>query len=72
MIAVSAKSNRSKSDQDPSKWMPPAEGDRCTYIAQWVAVKTRWGLSVDPSEEDALAENATRCANVQVKIQLAR
>ncbi|MGW2080581.1 hypothetical protein ACWCOW_27200 [Streptomyces sp. NPDC001939] len=27
-IAVSAKSNRSKADQEPSTWMPPAEGDR--------------------------------------------
>lgn len=52
--------------------MPSAEGDRCTYIAQWVAVKARWSLSVDPSEEAALAENATRCANVPVKVQIAR
>ncbi|MFD4653645.1 HNH endonuclease family protein [Streptomyces sp. NPDC058441] len=28
LIAVSAKTNRSKADQDPSTWMPPFEGDR--------------------------------------------
>ncbi|MFF3643404.1 HNH endonuclease family protein [Streptomyces sp. NPDC002564] len=72
LIAVSAKSNRSKSDQDPATWMPPTEGDRCTYIAEWVAVKTRWGLSIDPSEESALSENATRCPNTPVRVQLAR
>ncbi|MBW5420297.1 DUF1524 domain-containing protein [Streptomyces sp. BG9H] len=72
LIAVTAKSNRSKADQDPSTWMPPAEGNRCEYIAQWVAIKTRWKLAIDPSEEAALAENVTRCPNVPVKVQLAR
>ncbi|WP_209446035.1 HNH endonuclease [Streptomyces sp. MZ04] len=72
LIAVTAKSNRSKADQDPSTWMPPAEGDRCAYVTHWVAVKTRWKLAIDPSEEAALAENATRCPNVPIKVQLAR
>lgn len=39
LIAVSAASNRSKSDQDPSIWQPPAEGYRCTYATDWIAVK---------------------------------
>ncbi|MEV6758434.1 HNH endonuclease family protein [Streptomyces sp. NPDC051214] len=72
LIAVTARSNRSKSDQDPSTWMPPAEGNRCEYVSQWIAVKTRWKLTIDPSEEAALAENATRCPNTPIKVQLAR
>ncbi|MFC9654126.1 MULTISPECIES: HNH endonuclease family protein [unclassified Streptomyces] len=72
LIAVTARSNRSKADQDPSTWMPPAEGNRCEYVTQWVAIKTRWKLAIDPSEEAALAENATRCPNVPIKVQLAR
>jgi hypothetical protein len=72
LIAVTAKSNRSKSDQDPSSWMPPADGNRCEYVSQWVAIKTRWKLAIDPSEEAALAENATRCPNLPVKVRLAR
>ncbi|MGW0902845.1 HNH endonuclease family protein [Streptomyces sp. NPDC002853] len=72
LIAVTAKSNRSKADKDPSTWMPSADGNRCDYISQWVAIKTRWKLTIDPSEEAALAENATRCPNTPVKVQLAR
>jgi hypothetical protein len=72
LIAVSAKSNRSKADQDPSTWMPPFEGDRCEYITDWITVKVRWQLAVDPSEEAALAENAARCPNSPVMVTLAR
>jgi hypothetical protein len=32
LVAVSAASNRSKADQDPSTWLPPAEGYRCVYV----------------------------------------
>jgi uncharacterized protein DUF1524 len=45
LVAVTASVNRSKSDQDPAKWLPQL--GRCRYVRQWVAVKTRWGLSVD-------------------------
>ncbi|MFH8485308.1 HNH endonuclease family protein [Streptomyces longisporoflavus] len=72
LIAVTAKSNRSKADQDPSTWMPPAEGNHCDYVSQWVAIKTRWKLAIDPSEESALAENATRCPNSPITVKLAR
>lgn len=52
LIAVSASSNRSKSDRDPAEWLP----DRgvCSYAKKWVAVKYRWRLSVDSSERAAL------------------
>ncbi|MGW7071865.1 HNH endonuclease family protein [Streptomyces sp. NPDC054855] len=72
LIAVTAKSNRSKADQDPATWMPPSEDNRCAYVNQWVAIKTRWKLTIDPSEESALAENATRCPNSPITVQLAR
>ncbi|MFI6093568.1 hypothetical protein [Streptomyces sp. NPDC051218] len=72
MIAVTAKSNRSKSDQGPSTWMPLTEGNRCEYVAQWVAIKTRWKLAIDPSEEAALSENSTRCPDTPIRVQLAR
>ncbi|MGV4985716.1 HNH endonuclease family protein [Streptomyces sp. NRAIS4] len=38
LIAVSAASNRSKADQDPSTWLPPAAGYRCTYVAGYDVV----------------------------------
>lgn len=50
LIAVTAGVNRSKSDKDPSNWIPPRQGAVCTYVAQWVAIKARWKLSMDESE----------------------
>ena len=50
LIAVSGSSNRSKSDNDPSQWMPAVRSYQCKYLGHWVAVKARWGLSMDPSE----------------------
>ncbi len=50
LVAVSASSNRSKGDRDPSNWMPQLRGFWCTYSANWIAVKARWGLSMDQSE----------------------
>ncbi|MFJ4836214.1 HNH endonuclease family protein [Streptomyces sp. NPDC088747] len=72
LIAVSAGSNRSKSDQDPSTWVPPYEGYRCRYVSDWVADKTRYRLAVDPSEEAALSEMLTRCPNEPITVTLAR
>ncbi|WP_330279050.1 HNH endonuclease family protein [Streptomyces sp. NBC_00569] len=69
---MSAQSNRSKADQDPSTWMPPFDGDRCEYITDWITVKVRWQLAIDSSEEAALAENAAPCPNAPVTVTLAR
>ncbi|MFJ4329082.1 HNH endonuclease family protein [Streptomyces tricolor] len=72
LIAVSAASNRSKADQDPSTWLPPAEGYRCRYVTDWVADKMRWGLSIDTGEQAALAEVLSACPNVPVTVTPAR
>ncbi|MBL1109337.1 HNH endonuclease [Streptomyces sp. 5-8] len=72
LIAVSAASNRSKADQDPSTWLPPAAGYRCQYVTDWVADKTRWGLSIDAGEQAALTEVLTACPNVPVTVTAAR
>lgn len=61
LIAVSASSNRSKSARDPAEWMP-AE-DQCWYVAAWIAVKLRWGLTVDRVEHSYLQERLTRCGD---------
>lgn len=49
LVAVSARSNRSKGDADPSNWLP-GDSDVCRYIGDWLAIKARWGLSMDESE----------------------
>lgn len=65
LIAVSASSNRSKGDKDPAKWMP--DTDACSYVANWVAVKHRWSLSVDTSEKSKIESVLTWCENLTVE-----
>ncbi|MGW3341343.1 HNH endonuclease family protein [Streptomyces sp. NPDC001009] len=72
LIAVSATSNRSKADQDPSTWLPTAAGYRCQYVGDWVADKTRWGLSVDAGEKDALAAVLQACPDAPITVAFAR
>ncbi|WP_406482557.1 hypothetical protein [Streptomyces sp. NBC_01615] len=70
--ANSRASNRSKADQDPSTWQPPAQGYRCQYVTDWVADKTRYGLAVDPTEQAALAESLSHCPNEPITVVLTR
>ncbi|MGW3491316.1 HNH endonuclease family protein [Streptomyces sp. NPDC001054] len=72
LIAVSAASNRSKADQDPTTWMPPATGYRCQYASDWVADKTRWGLSIDSAERTALTDVLDACPNRPITVTTAR
>ena len=50
LIAVTDRVNVSKSDKDPSNWMPPLRSYWCAYLGDWISVKARWGLSMDQSE----------------------
>ena len=61
LIAVSASSNRSKGDQDPSQWKPPSEAFWCQYARDWIAVKYRWHLTITSAEKSALTDMLGRC-----------
>ncbi len=61
LVAVTARSNRSKADQDPAEWLPPAAEVHCRYVAEWVATKLRWRLAADEAEVVALREVAASC-----------
>jgi hypothetical protein len=50
LIAVTVSSNRQKADNDPSTWLPPLAIAQCPFIGDWLAIKGRWGLTMDPSE----------------------
>lgn len=66
LVAVTASANRGKGDRDPGEWWPLKE--RCRYAGEWVAVKTRWGLSIDTVEKDALLLQASQCGAMTVQI----
>ena len=61
LVAVSASSNRSKGDRDPQNWMPNEKKFYCTYVANWIAVKFRWSLSIDNSEKAFLSSQVKKC-----------
>jgi hypothetical protein len=63
---VTAHANRSKADQDPAEWLPPAADALCTYGADWTATKLRWGLTADPGEVQALKRLAGKCPHTTV------
>ncbi|MER5619332.1 hypothetical protein [Streptomyces sp. NPDC002215] len=63
LMAAASKTNRSKTDKDPSEWMPPANSAKCTYLADWAATKLRWKLATDNKERAALEKLATGCSN---------
>ncbi|GGZ81773.1 hypothetical protein GCM10010308_63530 [Streptomyces vinaceusdrappus] len=66
LVAVTARSNRSKADQDPAQWLPPAAEVHCRYVAEWVATKLRWSLTADGAEAAALREAADGCPEQSV------
>ncbi|WP_240641209.1 HNH endonuclease family protein [Nocardioides ferulae] len=61
LVGVTDNVNQSKSDQDPATWLPTY--DKCRYVAEWVAVKIRWGLSADSAEKSVLNQYAASCSN---------
>ena len=68
LIAVTASSNRSKSDRDPAKWLPTSNSYRCTYVATWTAVKWRWKLSIDQAEKNAISATMKNCTTASLKV----
>lgn len=66
LIAVSASTNRSKSDRDPSEWQPSNKAFICQYAVAWVSVKYRWSLNVDQAEYSSLKSMLGNCAKSQI------
>ncbi|MER7850621.1 HNH endonuclease family protein [Kitasatospora sp. NPDC096077] len=61
LVAVSASSNRSKGDQSPDQWKPPATAYWCTYARAWGDVKYTYSLSITAPEKSALNTMLDTC-----------
>jgi hypothetical protein len=68
LIAVSAATNRSKSDQDPGEWLPVLANYHCAYVKQWVQVKVRWSLTVDEKELKVLKDINAKCPKTKMSV----
>ena len=62
LVAITADANRDKGAQGPEDWLPPDAGYRCRYVADWVAIKARWGLAMDERERVAVGNVLAACA----------
>jgi hypothetical protein len=61
LIAVSAKANRAKGDQDPSQWRPANRNFWCPYAQRWIQVKEYYHLTVTEREKASLGEMLGTC-----------
>jgi hypothetical protein len=61
LVAVSAASNRSKGDQDPSTWKPEQTDSWCQYAQDWIVVKSQWKLTVTTKEKAELKKMLETC-----------
>lgn len=66
LIAVSAHSNESKSDNGPDQWLPPRRSFDCRYMADYTAVLWRWHLSIDRGNKRFLKRRLAQCGWPQV------
>ncbi|WP_253208914.1 GmrSD restriction endonuclease domain-containing protein [Streptomyces niphimycinicus] len=62
LIAVSARSNRAKSDWDPSDWQPDLVSYRYTYARAWISIKHAYALTTDEEERASPTGMLDTCA----------
>lgn len=62
LVAVVASANRQKGSKGPDEWLPSSRTFVCDYLHDWVAIKARWALSMDVSEQRAIRDVLGRCA----------
>ena len=71
LVAVSASLNRQKSDFDIANWRPPGGYMAgCEYVKEWIAVKLRFSLSVDPAENTYLQSQIKSCKITDIKVEV--
>jgi len=58
---ATARMVRAKASSEPRAWLSPRPRARCAYVAEWVAVKWRWHLSVDRAERRHLTKRLAAC-----------
>ncbi|MGP3973527.1 HNH endonuclease family protein [Streptomyces sp. 8N114] len=61
LLAVTASTNRTKGDQGPEEWQPPAKTSWCTYARAWTAVKSTYELTVTRAEKQKLDDMLETC-----------
>ncbi|MVU77044.1 DUF1524 domain-containing protein [Nocardia sp. ET3-3] len=60
LLAVQKQANQDKGSKTPDQWKP-RQSYWCDYARRWVSVKSRWGLTVQPTERSALSDMLDTC-----------
>lgn len=68
LLAVTDSVNQSKSDKDPTEWLPSLASYRCTYLANWVSVKARWSLAMDEAEHAVVKSGLSGCTGTSAAV----
>ncbi|MFI1916910.1 HNH endonuclease family protein [Nocardia sp. NPDC020380] len=63
LLAVQKQANQDKGSKTPDQWKPRQEY-WCDYARRWIGVKTRWSLTVQPTEKAALSDMLAACGPV--------
>ncbi|NUT37694.1 MAG: HNH endonuclease [Hamadaea sp.] len=61
LMAADKTTNQDKRSQTPDNWKPPRRESWCGYARRYVTAKTRYALSVTPTEAKALGEMLATC-----------
>lgn len=61
LVAVGAAANRAKGAKGPEEWLPPNGPYVCRYVADWIAVKAHWRLSMDERERVTVGNILADC-----------
>jgi hypothetical protein len=61
LIATQRSLNSQKKDGDAATWLPPLKSYRCAYVAQQIAVKSKYGIWVTKAEKDAMVRILATC-----------
>lgn len=60
LLPVDKSINREKGDKGPDEWRPPRKEFWPEYARKWRSIKTKYGLSISSSEENALGDMERR------------
>lgn len=61
LLATSAKSNRTKGDKGPSKYVPSYKAYHCQYAKTYTTIINKYNLSIDKSDYDVLEKMLDAC-----------
>ncbi|MEO6470785.1 MAG: HNH endonuclease family protein [Aeromicrobium sp.] len=67
LVPTTAALNYVKLADDPQAYVPKMNA--CRYVSSWVAIKLRWGLTVDRREIEAIDAVAASCPDVRLAFE---